>query len=44
MSHISKIETKIKELNYLKKALESLSIKYVEAEENQTCYCWKCNC
>lgn len=36
MSHISKIETKIKELNYLKKALESLSIKYVEAEENQT--------
>ena len=35
MSHISKIDTKIKDLTYLKKALESLEMKYVEAEENQ---------
>lgn len=35
MSHISKIDTKIKDLSYLKKALESLEMKYVEAEENQ---------
>lgn len=32
MSHISKIDTKIKDLNMLKKALEALDIKYVEAE------------
>lgn len=36
MSHISKIETKIKDLRFLKKALDALSIKYVEAEENST--------
>lgn len=35
MSHISKIDTKIKDLNMLKKALDELCIKYVEAEENQ---------
>lgn len=35
MSHISKIDTKIKDLCFLKKALESLEMKYVEAEENQ---------
>ena len=35
MSHISKIDTKIKDLSYLKKDLESLEMKYVEAEENQ---------
>lgn len=35
MSHISKIDTKIKDLNMLKKALDSLNMKYVEAEENQ---------
>lgn len=35
MSHISKIETKIKDLKYLKKALESLGMGFVEADENQ---------
>lgn len=35
MSHISKIDTKITDLSYLKKALESLEMKYVEAEEDQ---------
>lgn len=35
MSHISKIETKIKDLAMLKKALESLSMRYVEAEEGK---------
>ena len=35
MSHISKIDTKIKSLECLKKALEALDMKYVEAEENQ---------
>ena len=35
MSHISKIDTKITDLSYLKKALESLDMKYVEAEEDQ---------
>lgn len=36
MSHISKIDTKIKDLNMLKKALDSLNMKYVEAQEGQT--------
>ncbi|MEE0998383.1 MAG: DUF1257 domain-containing protein [Treponemataceae bacterium] len=36
MSHISKIETKIKNIQYLIKALKSLSLEYVEAEQNQT--------
>jgi len=36
MSHISKIDTKIKDLNMLKKALDVLNIKYVEAYENST--------
>lgn len=36
MSHISKIDTKIKDLNMLKKALDVLNIKYVEAHENST--------
>lgn len=35
MSHISKINTKIKSLKYLKRALDALDIKYVEASENQ---------
>ena len=35
MSHISKIDTKIKDLRFLKKALEALDMKYVEAEEGQ---------
>ena len=35
MSHISKIDTKIKSLECLKKALEALNMKYVEATENE---------
>lgn len=35
MSHISKIDTKIKSLECLKKALEALDMKYVEASENE---------
>lgn len=35
MSHISKIDTKIKNLQMLKKALEALEMKYVKAEEGQ---------
>ena len=35
MSHISKIDTKIKSLECLKKALEALDMKYVEAAENE---------
>lgn len=35
MSHISKIDTKIKDLNILKKSLDALSMKYVEPENNQ---------
>ena len=35
MSHISKIDTKIKSLECLKKALEALNMKYVEAAENE---------
>lgn len=35
MSHISKIDTKIKDLNMLKKALEALNMKYVEAQEGE---------
>lgn len=35
MSHISKIDTKIKNLQMLKKALEALEMKYAEAEEGQ---------
>jgi len=34
MSHISKIDTKIKSLTMLKKALETLDMKYVEAEND----------
>lgn len=30
MSHISKIETKIKDIKYLRKALKSLGMGYVE--------------
>lgn len=33
MSHISKIDTKIKDLSHLKKALEALGITYNEAKE-----------
>jgi hypothetical protein len=36
MSHISKIETKIKDLFFLKKALSTLSIEYLEAKSNET--------
>jgi hypothetical protein len=32
MSHIAKIDTKIKDLSYLKKALAALNIQFVEAE------------
>jgi hypothetical protein len=35
MSHISKIETKIKDLANLKTALRALGIQYAEAEEGQ---------
>jgi hypothetical protein len=35
MSHISKIDTKIKSLECLKKALEALNMKYVETAENE---------
>lgn len=35
MSHISKIETKIKDLIFLKKALDALNIEYHEASEGQ---------
>lgn len=35
MSHISKIDTKIKDLRCLKKALESMQIEYMEAQEGQ---------
>lgn len=34
MSHISKIDTKIQNLQCLKKALNTLGIAYIEAEEN----------
>ncbi|MDR0320583.1 MAG: DUF1257 domain-containing protein [Treponema sp.] len=36
MSHIAKIDTKIKDLAYLKKALETLNIQFVEAKEGET--------
>lgn len=36
MSHISKIDTKIKELKFLKKALESIQMNYLEAPQGQT--------
>ena len=36
MSHISKIDTKIKDLSHLKKALEVLGIAYNEAKEGKT--------
>jgi len=36
MSHITKIETKIKDLAYLKKALQTLNIQFVEAKEGET--------
>jgi hypothetical protein len=36
MSHIAKIDTKIKDLAYLKKALKSLNIQYSEAKEEET--------
>lgn len=35
MSHISKIDTKITNLTFLKKALDALSIRYAEAAENE---------
>lgn len=35
MSHISKIDTKIKDLNMLKKALDALDMKYIEAENGE---------
>lgn len=36
MSHLTKIETKITNLIFLKQALESLKMKYVEAAAGQT--------
>jgi hypothetical protein len=36
MSHISKINTKIKDLECLKKALKMLSLTFIEAAEGQT--------
>lgn len=36
MSHIAKVDTKIKDLAFLKKALQTLGIQYVEAEEGET--------
>lgn len=36
MSHISKIDTKIKDLKFLKKACESLKMECIEALENTT--------
>lgn len=35
MSHISKIETKIKDLAFLKKALDKLNMQYREAKEGE---------
>jgi hypothetical protein len=35
MSHIAKIDTKIKDLAYLKKALQTLNIQYAEAEAGE---------
>ena len=36
MSHIAKVDTKIKDLVSLKKALKTLNIQYIEAQEGQT--------
>ena len=36
MSHIAKVDTKIKDLVYLKKALTTLGIQFVEAKEGET--------
>jgi hypothetical protein len=36
VSHIAKIDTKIKDLFYLKKALKSLAIQFTEAHEGET--------
>jgi len=36
MSHITKVDTKIRDLAYLKKALKSLNMQYLEAQEGQT--------
>ena len=36
MSHISKIDTKIKNLTYLKKALTVLGMQFIEAREGET--------
>jgi hypothetical protein len=36
MSHIAKIDTKIKDLVYLKKALKTLAIQFAEAQEGET--------
>ena len=36
MSHIAKIDTKIKDLVFLKKALKTLNIQYNEAKEGET--------
>jgi hypothetical protein len=36
MSHIAKIETKIRDMVYLRKALKALGIQFAEAEGNET--------
>jgi hypothetical protein len=36
MSHIAKIDTKFKDLTYLKKALKALNIQFVDAMEGET--------
>lgn len=36
MSHISKVDTKIRDLTHLKKALQALGIAYDEAKEGET--------
>jgi len=36
MSHITRIDTKISDLSFLKKALRALSIQFVEAGEEET--------
>jgi len=36
VSHIAKVDTKIKDLVFLKKALKALDIQFAEAEEGQT--------
>jgi len=36
MSHIAKIDTKIKDLTFLKKALQSLNFQFTQAREEET--------